>query len=251
MTIQLINSAYQDGMANIPDGSVDLVLTDPPYGTTSIKWDKQKINLEEFWSHINRVLKSTGVAVVFSAQPFTTELINSNRKAFRYDLIWEKTRAVGFLDANKKPLRAHEILLIFIRERPKSSTYNPQFLPGSPYEKNRVSSRKSEHYQQERKISINNGVRFPRSVNKIPNDNNFTFHPTQKPLDLIEWLVKTYSNEGDTVFDPFAGSATTAVACQNLNRNFIGFEREKEYYDKAMQRLADNEIFSQPEEVQA
>lgn len=235
--ISILHGDYRTALSKITPGSVDLVLTDPPYGTTAIKWDTAP-NLGEFWDLINGALKETGVVVSFCAQPFTTDLINSNRKNFRYELIWHKTLAVGFLDAKVRPLRAHENIVVFCRKL-KSSTYNPQMVEGTPYKK-RSTAQRSAHYGNVRGVADpkdNSGTRYPRSVMLHSNQQRPALHPTQKPLDLVELLVRTYSNAGELVLDPFMGSGTTVVAAANAGRRAVGVEREQEYVIKACARL--------------
>ncbi|NMC84305.1 MAG: site-specific DNA-methyltransferase [Anaerolineaceae bacterium] len=229
----------------LESNSVDAVVTDPPYGTTDLSWD-DKIDLATWWQEIRRVIKPNGVVAVFSQQPFTTDLIVSNRKWFRYELIWKKTCAMGFLSARERPLRAHENVLIFSRYFRRSndgkraaSTYNPQFTPGKPYVKRDRSSSRSSHYGwagKSREV-INDGRRYPIDVIEFSNRNGKSLHPTQKPLELLRWLVLTYTNPGELVLDPFAGSGTTLVACQETGRNALGFERAAEYVDVIRQRL--------------
>lgn len=236
---QILHGDYRGALAQLEPGSVDLVLTDPPYGTTALKWDTAP-NLAEFWQLINRVLKETGVVVSFCAQPFTTDLINSNRKEFRYELIWSKTCPVGFLDSKMRPLRAHENIVIFARKL-KASTYNPQMTVGTPYTRKRTAPRETAHYGKIKDSGMptnNTGTRYPRSVLHHNNKQRPALHPTQKPLDLVEWLVRTYSNEGELVLDPFMGSGTTVVAAARCGRRAIGIEREADYIAKAAQRLA-------------
>ena len=220
-------------MPRMPAGSIDLVVTDPPYGTTDLAWDKS-IDLDRMWAEIMRLLKPAGVVVCFAAQSFATDVINANRKHFAYDLVWEKARPVGFLDANHKPLRAHELMLVFSRKK-RSHTYNPQKTPGKPY--TIVRDKPCAHYHgHTRNVSVNTGDRHPRSVLRFTHDAR-SEHPTQKPLALARWLVRSYSNRGDLVFDPFVGSGTTAVACAIEGRACVGIEREPSYLAVARRRV--------------
>lgn len=234
--VSMLHGDYRTALAKLTPGSVDLVLTDPPYGTTALKWDTAP-NLAEFWDLVNGALKETGVVVSFCAQPFTTDLINSNRKNFRYELIWHKTCPVGFLDSRVRPLRSHENIVVFARKL-KSSTYNPQMTVGVPYTKSRGSDRVS-HYGNVKAVeaTVNTGERYPRSVLTHSNKQRPALHPTQKPLELVEWLVRTYSHEGELVLDPFMGSGTTIVAAARALRRAVGVEREIEYVKKAAARL--------------
>ncbi|MBV9467646.1 MAG: site-specific DNA-methyltransferase [Abitibacteriaceae bacterium] len=225
-------------MGKIQDKSVDAVISDPPYGTTDLFWDT-KIDLLRFWQEIERVCKDTAVIVLFSQQPFTTDLINSQRKWFRYEIIWHKSLAVGWLSANHRPLRAHENILVFAR-RFQGSTYNPQKEQGyKPYVSKHTGS--VAHYGRQRdwpSVSRSiGGERYPRSVLHFSNGGytraNPRLHPTQKPLALLEWLVRSYTNPGDVVLDPFMGSGSTDEACLKQQRWFVGIETEPEYFHLA------------------
>lgn len=202
-------------MATLPDSSVDALITDPPYGTTQLEWDKP-VDWPAFWREAYRVCKPTAVQVLFSAQPFTTDLINSNRARFRYDLIWEKSVPLGFLDVGYKPLDAHEIICVFA-EAPRSAAYNPQYWRGDPKgvinRKRYQENGRTQHYNRiADNVQIDTGRRHPVSVIAFSNSIPGAEHPTQKPEDLLTWLVRTYSDPGDLVLDPFAGSGTTGVA---------------------------------------
>lgn len=231
-------------LSSIPSESVDAVITDPPYGTTAFAWDVP-VDLSIWWREIHRICKPPSLVVTFSAQPFTTDLINSNRREFRYELIWCKTRGVGFLDANKRPLRAHENILIFSQRwrGPKNSkltTYNPQYTPGKPYRRNSSGAIRSGHYgtYTEMKRGSEDGRRHPLSWQLVTSHSGPSKHPTQKPLELVRWLVLSYTNPGDLVVDPFMGSGPTGVACKQLGRRFIGMERDPHYYDVAQAEIA-------------
>lgn len=184
-----------------------------------------------------RILKPKGKIILTSQNPFTSRLILSNIGMFGHEIIWEKTQALGFFNAKKLPLRAHENIILFYN---KLGTYNPIFTVGTPYTKVHRNELKTNIYHGRIRdsVKINEGIRYPRSVVKIPNPNRHSLHPTQKPVALFEYLIKTYTNEGDLVFDGFAGSGTTAVASHNLNRNFIVIEKEQEYFDLATKRLS-------------
>ena len=226
-------------MQQLKDDSIDALITDPPYGLTNLRWDT-KIDWPRFWNQAHRVCKQEAVIVLFSQQPFTTDLIASNRRAFRYELIWHKSNAVGWLSAKHRPLRAHENILVFVR-RFQGSTYNPQKEMGfKPYRT--WNSGASPHYSRQtggasHTSQSRDGTRFPRSVLTFSNSNRPSLHPTQKPLESLLWLVRTYSNEGDVVFDPFMGSGTTGLACLHTGRGFIGIEREERYFQAAQERL--------------
>ncbi|BDA74387.1 DNA methylase N-4/N-6 domain protein [Calothrix sp. PCC 7716] len=227
-------------MQQIPDKSVDAIITDPPYGTTELKWDKV-IDWTAFWEQAKRVMKQpTSLVIMFAAQPFATDLIVSNRTWFRYELIWEKTIASGFLDAKKRPLRAHENILVF-SDKWKGATYNPQKTPGTKYTEKRTGKR-SQHYNKSKSITIfdERCDRYPRTVLRYPTVQKIG-HPTTKPIDLVSWLVLSYTNKDDLVLDPFSGSGTTALACLKNNRNFIAIEKEEKYCELARRRLNEYE----------
>lgn len=236
-------------MKNIPDKSVDMILCDLPYGTTNIEWDDQ-IAFDPLWEQYERITKINAAIVLFSSYPFTIDLILSNRKMFRYEIIWEKTQAGGFLNANKMPLRAHENILVFYKKLP---TYNPIKSKVIAKDIDRVRTHKenrSKHYKNiGPNIYAEKGERYPTDVIKFSNwngalfgkINNATKHPTQKPVDLLEYLIKTYTNEGELVLDNAMGSGSTGVACINTNRKFIGIELNKDYFEIAKDRLSKNE----------
>lgn len=235
--LTLLHGSCFDFLPSLPTNSIDALITDPPYATTDLAWDK-KVDWPAFWEEANRVCKENAVMVFFSAQPFTTDLINSNRRCFRYELIWTKIKATGFLNANRRPLTAHENILVFSR-RPARTVYNPQKTPGSPY-KTRAKKTQCAHYRKTDLLPTVNptGDRHPKSWMLVQHDSQRGYHPTQKPVDLLRWLVLSFTNQGDTVLDPFMGSGTTGVACQATGRRFIGMEREEEYYNTARQRLS-------------
>lgn len=221
-------------MADIPDGSVDMVLCDLPYGTTRNKWDAV-IPFEPLWAHYKRIVKDNGAIVLFSAEPFTSALIMSNPRMFRYDLIWEKTAAAGHLNSKRMPLRAHENICMFYKRMP---LYNPQFSEGKPYTATRRSF--SSNYGQQSPTTVTNsdGKRYPRSVVRAQTHTNGSkLHPTQKPVPLLEYLIKTYTNEGETVLDNCMGSGSTGVACVNTGRHFIGIELDPDYFKIAEERI--------------
>ncbi len=241
--IQMLQGDCFDLVPAMEPGSVDAVITDPPYGTTDISWDK-RVDLAAWWELIKRVIKPGGVIVMFSQQPFTTDVINSNRKWFRYELIWRKTAPVGFLDVKYRPMRIHENILVFCENYRGSNdgkraalTYNAQMVVGEPY-KRHGRNRRSNHYRfvgDEREI-VNTGTRYPVDVLDYPNRGGKAYHPTQKPVDLLEWLVRTFTREGELVLDPFAGAGSTLLACGNTGRRGIGIEREEEYIQKFNER---------------
>ena len=226
-------------MKDIPAGSVDMILTDPPYGTTACKWDSI-IPLEPMWEQLKRIIKPNGAIVLFASQPFTSLLVASNIKDFKYDWVWRKPKGTGHLNAKKMPMRDKEDIVVFYS---KQCTYNPQFTKGTPY-KNKAgkdhSSKSSmtDSYGEYRNFrNDNEGKRYPKQVLDFGVVERGTVHPTQKPVALMEYLIKTYTNEGDTVLDFTMGSGTTGVACVDLNRDFIGIELNEGYFTIACKRI--------------
>jgi site-specific DNA-methyltransferase (adenine-specific) len=227
-------------MKNIPNKSVDMILCDLPYGVTaSEKWDTV-IPFDQLWLNYERVIKNNGVVVLTATEPFRTKIISSNFSLFKYDLIWEKNKTVGFLSAKKQPLRKHESVLVFYKKQP---TYNPQKTTGhKPVNSFTHHEGAATLIYGKTQAGIKGGGqtdRYPTSILKfsVVNNGKQKFHSTQKPVELLEYLIKTYTNEGDLVLDNCAGSGSTLVAAKNLNRQFIGIEKEKEYYDTCLKRL--------------
>lgn len=239
--IQLYNEDCKITLGRIKDKSVQLILQDPPYGVTNNEWDKC-ISFD-LWPEWERIMKDDGVIIFTSQQPFTTKLIMSNLRLFRYTMVWKKTRPVGFLNANRRPLTTHEDICVFYRNQPK---YNVIKTIGDSYSKSNVKTGTSNNYGEfvKPKVTSMDGC-YPGSVIEISNFNgrlfgkeDFSiFHPTQKPVNLFRWFVQAFSNEGDIVFDGYSGSGTTAMACLKENRIFIGSEISKEYYDKSIKRI--------------
>ena len=235
-TVTLWQGDCLELMKNIPDGSVDLVLCDLPYGTTRNKWDSI-IPLDSLWEQYKRVIKDNGAIVLFSAEPFTSLLITSNIQWFRYDLIWSKTQGSDFLNANRKPLRSHENICVFYKKQP---TYNPQKTDGKPYKakSGETTSTNFGKFNGNHYTENKDGKRCPLSVLRFTGEHSRgKQHPTQKPTDLLEWLIKTYTNEGETVLDNCMGSGSTGVACVNTNRRFIGIELDEGYFNIAKERI--------------
>lgn len=233
---KVFNQDCLEGMKLLPSGCIDLVLTDPPYGISELHWDK-KINLNTFWKEIRRITKNNSAIIMTATQPYATDIINEARDIFRYDLIWEKTMPVGGANANRMPLRTHENILIFYNKLPK---FFPQFQKGNKYTKKRPAGFTEGsvygHFKRSYK-SENPGLRYPTSIIKFSNGNNKVEHPTQKPLDLCEYLIKTYSNKGDLILDPFSGSGTILLAALKNERNFIGFEIVEKYVTLSEKRI--------------
>jgi len=222
-----------EAMAELPDASVDMVLTDPPYGTTQCKWDSI-IPLEPMWDQLKRIIKPNGAIVMTACQPFASALVMSNLGSFAYEWVWVKSKITGVLNAKKMPVRKHESVLVFC-DKKCTGTYNPQGLirKGSVTHQGSSSvnygARNNSKYFQE-------WTNWPRDVIEIKSEGK-TVHPTQKPVALMEYLVKTYTNKGETVLDFAMGSGTTGVACANLGRDFIGIENNKEYFNISKERI--------------
>lgn len=249
----MINSVFHsdcfDIFPKIKDQSIDMILCDLPYGTTRCKWDSP-LNLELLWQHYKRIIKPNGVILLFAQTPFDKILGSSNIEWLRYEWIWEKTQATGFLNAKKMPLKAHENILVFYKNTPY---YNPQKTTGhkpmNSYTKRPEVQNRTEVYGLMNKVISGGGDtdRFPRSVLKFASDKqknklNGTIHPTQKPLLLCEYLIKTYTKEGDLILDNCAGSGTTGLAAQNLNRNYILIEKEEEWIEVIKKRIPSTKV---------
>lgn len=237
--IQLFNDDCIRRMQKITRKSIDLVLTDPPYGTTKCKWDSI-IPLDQMWRCIHRVTKPTTPILICCQQPFTSILISSNLSEFRYMWVWEKTVPTGHLNANRMPMKWYEEIAVFYQKLP---TYNPQLREGKGYSV-KLSDVHSKNYGNQRNVGIseNDGTQYkPKDIiGPFKNVNRGgKLHPTQKPLELIEYLIKTYSNPGDTVLDFTMGSGTTGEACVRLDRKFIGIENDTEhgYFETAKNRI--------------
>lgn len=226
----------------IPDKSIDMIFADLPYGTTRCKWDSP-IDLNKLWNHYERIIKDNGVILLFAQTPFDKVLGCSNLKLLRYEWIWEKKQPTGHLNAKKMPMRAHENILVFYKNLP---TYNPIKTYGhkrkvsTAHHKRNTST--GEIYSKCDNFSdYDSTERYPRSIQVFASDKQkLNLHSTQKPLALCEYMIKTYTNEGDTILDNVAGSGTTLVAAKNLNRNYIGIENVQEHYDIIIERLKGN-----------
>ena len=224
---------------HIKDSSVDLVLCDLPYGTTNCRWDSL-VNLDQLWKEYNRVLKPNGAVLLFAQTPFDKVLGASNLKDLKYEWIWEKGNATGHLNAKRMPMKAHENVLVFYKKLP---TYNPQKTKGherkvstSVHGRN---SKKSDIYNEDKgKVTYDSTERYPRSLQYFSSDKQKSkLHPTQKPLSLIEYMIRTYTNEGDLILDNTCGSGTTGLGAKNLNRNYIMMEQDPKYYEIACKRV--------------
>ena len=233
---RIYNEDCMEGMKRIPDGSVDMILCDLPYGTTASKWD-EIIPFELLWRQYDRVIKNNGAIVLTASQPFTTKLIMSKSDWFRYTWVWDKKKAGNIFLAKKQPMKVHEDIVVFSK---KPHFYNPQMVK-------RDKVKKSKNYgtgesfggtrEKEDKVYTYTHT-YPKSIIEISNARQKgKVHPTQKPVELFEYLIKTYTNKGETVLDNCMGSGTTAIACINTERNFIGFELDKTYYEKSLERI--------------
>ena len=219
--------------------TVDAIITDPPYGTTQNKWDSV-ISLDEMWNRINKLIKSNGSIVFTSQSIFTAKLILSNEKWFKYKLVWEKSKATNFLNAKKQPLRKHEDICVFYNKQP---TYNPQMREGKPYDKGVRKDQLTGSYGDFNPVHVKSeGKRYPTDVVyfKTAESEGKVYHSTQKPVKLMEYLIKTYTDENDLVLDFTMGSGSTGVACMNTNRNFIGIELDEKYFNIAKNRIENN-----------
>lgn len=227
-------------MKEIESGSIDAIITDPPFGTTACKWDSV-IDFKLMWEQLNRIIKSNGAIVLFGSQPFTSALIMSNPKYFKYEWIWKKSHATGHLNSKRQPMRQHENICVFYK---KQSVYNPQMIDKTYIDKRTKSGDDSnvdiygDFNKVERQIPTTKG--YPKTIQYFATPfkgGEGGKHPTQKPIALMEYLIKTYTNENETVLDFTMGSGSTGVACVNTNRNFIGIEMDDKYFEIAEQRI--------------
>lgn len=236
--INLIHGDCIEVMKDIPDKSIDLILCDLPYQRTQNKWDIM-IPIDELWKQYNRVIKDNGCIALFSDGMFMAQLMMSNPKMWKYNLVWDKVLPSGFLNANRMPLRSHEEVCIFYKKQP---TYNPQKVKGSPnHSKGKPKDCANNNYGDFEFVDNSKelgDMKHPVSIVRFSKPHpSVSVHPTQKPVELLEWIIKTYTNEGDIVIDNCMGSGSTGVACVNTGRRFIGIELSKEYYDIAQARI--------------
>lgn len=230
--INLMQGDCLERMSEIPDGSVDMVLADPPYGTTQCKWDSV-IPFDPMWAQLKRIMKKNGAIVMTASQPFTSALVMSNVKMFKYCWVWDKVTPTGHLNAKKRPMKKLEDVLVFCAS---ATLYNPQGLVWNPRKKSRSANTKgSDCYGEHGSEYIATWQGYPTERIEIRNENGL--HPTQKPVALMEYLIKTYTNEGDTVLDFTMGSGTTGVAAKSLGRDFIGIELDETYFNIAKDRI--------------
>ena len=250
--IKLLQGDCLEKMKLIPDGSIDAIITDPPYGTTACKWDSV-IPFDLMWEQLNRIIKPNGAIVLFAQQPFSSLLLVSNIKNYRHRFLWEKDKCANFMVAKAQPLKYTEDILVFCNVgfldnqfKKLIGTYNPQMRKGKGNDrdlkkivdksKNLDDINKREN-PTKLKLSNNSAKqRFPKDILNVTSEHK-RIHPTQKPVELMEYLIKTYTNENETVLDFTMGSGSTGVACKNLNRNFIGIEMDNKYFELAKNRI--------------
>ena len=236
----IYNEDCLEGMKRIPDKSVDMILCDLPYGTTACKWDTI-IPFEPLWEQYERVIKDNGAIVLTASQPFTSALIMSNPKMFKHDWVWHKSRSGSAITARYRPIKLHEDIIVFCKASPN---YNPQMTKGTPYIRKESKTRENNHKfgVQGNTNVVNKGTRYPITIQHFKQNwsRQQQLHPAQKPVALFEYLIKTYTNEGETVLDNCIGSGTTAIACMNTNRNYIGFELDEEYHKLSEQRISEH-----------
>lgn len=239
-----LNKIYNEdclvGMKRISDKSVDMILCDLPYGTTACKWDTI-IPFEPLWEQYERIIKDDGAIVLTASQPFTSALVMSNPSMFRYSLVWDKVATASGVLAKKQPLKSHEDVNVFYKKQPK---YNPQMVEGKQWVRGGKVRSTPKIYGEKKEIGLptsdKTNMKYPKSVLTISNANRLgRIHPTQKPVALFEYLIKTYTNEGETILDNCIGSGTTAISAMNTGRNFIGFELDETYYNLANKRIED------------
>jgi site-specific DNA-methyltransferase (adenine-specific) len=239
--IQLLHGDCLELMKSIPDQSIDAIITDPPYGTTACKWDSV-IPFGLMWEQLNRVIKPNGAIVLFGSEPFSSALRMSNIKNYKYDWVWEKSRPSNFANAKRHPMKYHEIISVF-----NCKKYYPLMVKGDKIRKKGtnkgaefyggISGLGNPDYLKKEYVDF-----YPKSIIKLPNPNNKSVHPTQKPVLLMEYLIKTYTNENETVLDFTMGSGSTGVAAKNLNRKFIGIEKDDNYFEIAKKRINEHQL---------
>ena len=235
---KLYNGDCLEVMQNIPDGSIDMILCDLPYGDTKNKWDTV-ILFEPLWKEYFRIIKDNGAIVLFAQGMFTAKLMMSNPKFWRYNLVWDKVLPSGFLNSNRMPLRSHEDICVFYKKPP---VYNPQKFTGNKNHSKGVKKNNANNNYGDFDFVDNSDIlgdkKFPVSILRFPKPHpSVCSHPTQKPVELLEWLIKTYTNEGEIVLDNCMGSGSTGIACKHTDRKFIGIELYKEYFDIAKERI--------------
>ena len=237
--VQLFKGDCLEIMKGIEDKSIDMILCDLPYGTTRNKWDSV-IPFDELWKEYKRIIKDNGVIALTSQGIFTAKLILSNEKWFKYKLVWEKSKTTNFLNAKKQPLRKHEDICVFYNKQPQ---YNPQMTEGKPYDKGVRKDRLTGSYGNFNPVHVKSeGMRYPTDVVyfKTAETEGRVYHSTQKPIALLEYLIKTYTNENEIVLDNCMGSGSTGIACLNTNRRFVGIEKDDKYFEIAKKRIEEH-----------
>lgn len=237
----IYNEECIEGMKKLPDKSIDMILCDLPYGTTRCKWDIV-IPFDLLWDQYNRLIKDNGPVVLFATEPFASKLRLSNLENYKYDWIWDKVKGTGFLNAKRQPMRNHELICVFYK---KQCVYNPQKTKGHTLKKSyRSKNLQTEVYgEMKNDYTYESTERYPRSIQVFSTDTqNSSLHPTQKPVALLEYLIKTYTNGGDIILDNCIGSGSTAIACLKTGRHYIGYELDPEYYKIARDRILDYEL---------
>lgn len=235
----IYNQDCLEGMKTIPDKSIDCIICDLPYGTTQCPWDSV-IPFEKLWEQYNRIIKDNGAIILFGCEPFSSTLRLSNVKMYKYDLIWQKEKPTNFFQLKRRPGKLTEYIHVFYKNQP---TYNPQMVKyNGKLVKNATTKKHNSVVSGIGKKTItpynDTGYRYPGDILKFNREKlGSTIHPTQKPVSLIEWIIKTYSNEGDIILDNCIGSGSTAIACINTNRKYIGYELDKTFYDKCITRI--------------
>ena len=242
--MKLLNGDCLELLNDVDDKSVDMIICDLPYGQTHNKWDSV-IPLDKLWKQYKRVIKDNGCIALFGQGMFTADLMYSNKKWWKYNLIWDKVLTNGFLNANRMPLRSHEDIAIFYNKPP---TYNPQKVLGKKnHTKGKVKQNKNNNYGKHNFVDNSDelgNMKHPKSILTFTRPHSSVMkHPTEKPVEVCEWLIKSYTNEGDVVLDNCMGSGTTGVACENTNRKFIGMELNKEYFEQAVNRINQRRFF--------
>tara|TARA_Y100000590_G_C15654344_1_gene990032 strand:- start:442 stop:1170 length:729 start_codon:yes stop_codon:yes gene_type:complete len=242
--MKLLNGDCLELLNDVDDKSVDMILCDLPYGQTHNKWDSV-IPLDKLWKQYKRVIKDNGCIALFGQGMFTADLMYSNKKWWKYNLIWDKVLTNGFLNANRMPLRSHEDITIFYNKPP---TYNPQKVLGKKnHTKGKVKQNKNNNYGKHNFVDNSDelgNMKHPKSILTFTRPHSSVMkHPTEKPVEVCEWLIKSYTNEGDVVLDNCMGSGTTGIACENTNRKFIGMELNKEYFEQAVNRINQRRFF--------
>ena len=234
--ITIYHGSWEEVLPTLKPNSIDMLPTDPPYNNTNLKWDKA-VDWLLFWGIVERLCKVYATMAMFSSGLFMPLLINSNRKHYRYELIWEKNNPTGFLDAKRRPLRSHETILIFTR-KPKASIYNPQMVTGKIHKRGSAGRRMAHYSACGRGSGIITNQYYPRSILRFSKDHQVkSLHPTQKPLALLLWLVQTYSKRGHLLLDPFIGSGTTLVAAKKTGRRAIGVDSEERFCEISANRV--------------